>query len=73
MSNHPAELVERVAAQLEAWWATDDESGWRNMARYALDLAERAADAAVTAYRLNDAPGNDGVLAQAVRRAVEGA
>lgn len=61
------ELVEKVAAQLEAWWATDYASGWRNMARYALALAERAADEAVSAYRR----GEDGVLTVAVERAVE--
>lgn len=39
------------------------------LARYALALAERAADEAVSAYRR----GEDGVLTVAVERAVEGA
>lgn len=69
---HDKDLVEAVAVGLyetgSACGCTDYDL--RVLARYALDLAERAADASVTAYRLNDAPGNDGVLARAVRRAV---
>ena len=60
----PPELVERVRAALEACWAVDDENGWRNMARYALDLATRAAIA--MRYETDD-------TLLAVRRAVEGA
>ena len=76
MSQHPPELVERVAREFaSAYYAYcgDGEPAWQRAARYALDLAERSADAAVTAYRLNDAPGGEAVLARAVRRAVEGA
>ena len=75
MSQHPPELVERVADALEETWVMADpgRESWCAMARYALDLAERAADEAVTAYRLNDAPGGEAVLTRAVRRAVEGA
>ena len=72
MSQHPPELVERVARQMRLLFYPTRPS-MDDIARYALDLAERAADEAVTEYRLNDAPGNDSVLTRAVRRAVEGA
>lgn len=52
-------------------WAELDEQSRdadRHLARYALALAERAADEAVSAYRR----GEDGVLTVAVERAVEG-
>lgn len=91
-TQHPPELVERVARAIFACVASSVPSsvlGWEPAtwdtarqagrdqafaaARYCLDLAERAADEAVTAYRLNDAPGGEAVLTRAVRRAVEGA
>lgn len=65
------DLVERVAKDLVAVWTRADdpqESRFFLMARYALALAERAADEAVSAYRRGEA----GVLAVAVERAVEG-
>ena len=71
-TQHPPELVERVAREMDsidarAW--NDGSSPYYAIARYALDLAERAADEAVSAYRR----GEDGVLTVAVERAVEGA
>lgn len=65
------ELVEKVAEAMRvAFEGPIREAGeWRPIARYALALAERAADEAVSAYRR----GEDGVLTIAVERAVEGA
>ena len=43
------------------------------VARYVLSIANRAAMGVARAYRLDDAPGSDEILAMAVRGAVEGA
>lgn len=66
------ELVGKVRRDLQSAWtdSKDPDDGWWDfMARYAIALAERAADEAVSAYRR----GEDGVLTVAIERAVEGA
>lgn len=65
------ELVGRVRRDLQSAWtdSKDPDDGWWDfMVRYAIALAERAADEAVSAYRR----GEDGVLTVAIERAVEG-
>lgn len=71
---HDPELVEKVAVAVraainQAYFDNPECNVYESIARYALALAERAADEAVSAYRR----GEDGVLAVAVERAVEGA
>lgn len=66
------ELVGKVRRDLQSAWTDSKDPGdgwWDFMARYAIALAERAADEAVSAYRR----GEDGVLTVAIERAVEGA
>ena len=68
-SQHPPELVERVAEQIRAAvYAAGDEAPSVTSARYALDLAARAAFEVIWA-----APKSKITSSDAVQLAVEGA
>ena len=66
------ELVEKVAEQMIAWDQTDisPDSQYVVLARYAIALAERAAEEAVREYRTGSMANP---VEPAVERAVEGA